>query len=502
LLHKNNISPHIHLHKKDPLNQFIWVEISDINAKKMYIEIFYFAPINSTFYTKNNLDKNCPYKSLEQDIYSLRNEGSILHLGDFNARTATNQPLTLTLNFAMHRSAIEENYNNQRQLLFDKSKVDVYLKDLKSELHLLNYKDNIEDLYHNFTTTLSTSINKFSFEVSCKNNNRMTNPWYDKECKISKKSIRDYSNDSLKIDNIITYKSLIKRKKMYYINKRQEKLSQLSKLHPKKLWRQILTRNTKENNIIPLREWNSYLKILYEFHNAIDTIRIVSTEDEVYSLDDIDFRVKQLANGKAKDIEGYQDAIFKIGGPILIPHIQKVFNLEVKKGFPKSWMQSLIVPIFLNGDKKVSSNYKNIMISPFLAMFYGIILEKNIILWLESHSKISKVQVGFRRYRSIVDHIFTSRIISEEFHNTKTNLFCCFVDFRKAFDTIPRKNLSNRLEEITFPFKLRVVVVRLYGNAISKFKNHEGWLKEINYNIGVKKGCPLTPTLFAYTLTI
>ena len=113
----------------------------------------------------------------------------------------------------MQRSAIEENYNNQRQLLFEKSKVDVYLKDLKSELHLLNYRDNIEDLYHNFTTTLSNSINKFSFEVSCKNNNRMTNPWYEKEFKISKKSIRDYSNDSLKIDNIITYKSLIKRKK-------------------------------------------------------------------------------------------------------------------------------------------------------------------------------------------------------------------------------------------------------------------------------------------------
>jgi hypothetical protein len=32
-------------------------------------------------------------------------------------------PLTLTLNFSMHMSAIEENYNNQRHLLFDKNKV-------------------------------------------------------------------------------------------------------------------------------------------------------------------------------------------------------------------------------------------------------------------------------------------------------------------------------------------------------------------------------------------
>jgi hypothetical protein len=123
------------------------------------------------------------------------------------------KPLTLTLNFSMHRSAIEENSDNQRNLRFDKSKVDLFLNDLNSKLNILSYKDNIEELYHNFTTTLSTSINKFSFEVSYKKNNRMTNPWYDKECKIARKSIRDASNESLKINKINMYKSLIKRKK-------------------------------------------------------------------------------------------------------------------------------------------------------------------------------------------------------------------------------------------------------------------------------------------------
>jgi hypothetical protein len=123
--------------------------------------------------------------------------------------------LTLTLNFSMHKSSIEEIYNNQRQLLFDKSKVDLFLNDLNSELHHLIYKDNIEYLYHNFETTLSTSINKFSFKVSCKKKNRTTKPWYDKECKISRKDIRDVSNESFKLDKINMYKSLINRKKMY-----------------------------------------------------------------------------------------------------------------------------------------------------------------------------------------------------------------------------------------------------------------------------------------------
>jgi hypothetical protein len=41
------------------------------------------------------------------------------------------RPLTPTLNFSMHRNAIEENSNNQRNLLFEKSKVDLFLKGFK-----------------------------------------------------------------------------------------------------------------------------------------------------------------------------------------------------------------------------------------------------------------------------------------------------------------------------------------------------------------------------------
>ena len=73
-----------------------------------------------------------------------------------------------------------------------------------------------------------------------------------------------------------------------------------------------------------------------------------------------------------------------------------------------------------------------------------------------------------------MDHIVTFRIIAEEFRNTKTNLFYCFFDFRKAFDMIFRKNFWNRLEEIKVHFELRDVAIRLNENIISKFKNIEG----------------------------
>ena len=81
----------------------------------------------------------------------------------------------------------------------------------------------------------------------------------------------------------------------------------------------------------------------------MDNFETLLTTKEVLSLEEIDFGVNLLANGKAKDIEGYQVEILKIGGPVLIPHIHKLFNQAVKQGFPKPWTQSLIIPILKVG---------------------------------------------------------------------------------------------------------------------------------------------------------
>ena len=61
-----------------------------------------------------------------------------------------------------------------------------------------------------------------------------------------------------------------------------------------------------------MHDWNSYLKNIYESPNVIDNFENLFTTVEVFSLEDIDFGVKHLANGKFKDIEGYQEEILKL----------------------------------------------------------------------------------------------------------------------------------------------------------------------------------------------
>jgi len=61
---------------------------------------------------------------------------------------------------------------------------------------------------------------------------------------------------------------------------------------------------------------------------------------------------------------------------------------------------------------------------------------------------------------------------------------------------VPKNNLWNILEELKVPLELRVATMRLYEKVIAKFKSKEGWSKDSNCNIGVKQGCPLSPTIF------
>ena len=130
------------------------------------------------------------------------------HEPEYDHRT-----LIITLNISMHRDPKEENYHFQKHLIFDKNKANIFIDDLKNELVALYSMDNIENLCHNFSKTLSSSINKFSIEFLNKTSNSRTNPWYDQECKYARKEIKQATTYSVKMDKINHYKVLIKRKK-------------------------------------------------------------------------------------------------------------------------------------------------------------------------------------------------------------------------------------------------------------------------------------------------
>jgi hypothetical protein len=70
------------------------------------------------------------------------------------------------------------------------------------------------------------------------------------------------------------------------------------------------------------------------------------------------------------------------------------------------------------------------------------------------------------------------------------------VDFKKAFDTMPRDKLWNIMEELGILVGYRSTVHRFYGKVRAKIRTSERMFECFSSDIGVKHGCPLSPTLF------
>ena len=109
----------------------------------------------------------------------------------------------------------------------------------------------------------------------------------------------------------------------------------------------------------------------------------------------------------------------------------------------------------------------------------------------------SKRTSGIMPKHSTIGHCITLRHLIEKIWNKQGGTtYCCFVDFKKAFDTVLRDKLWNIMEELGIPYGYSAVVHRLYENVRAKIRTSEGKSECFNSDIGVKQGCPLSPTLF------
>jgi hypothetical protein len=75
-------------------------------------------------------------------------------------------------------------------------------------------------------------------------------------------------------------------------------------------------------------------------------------------------------------------------------------------------------------------------------------------------------------------------------------LHACFVDFQKAFDSVPRPKLWTRLAELGMHGPALAAVRAMYNNVQCAVRSSNGLSKPFPSLLGVKQGCPLSPLLF------
>ena len=115
---------------------------------------------------------------------------------------------------------------------------------------------------------------------------------------------------------------------------------------------------------------------------------------------------------------------------------------------------------------------------------------------MKTEMEIADEQVGFRQGRGTRDQITNLRILMHKAREHQQQLYMCFVDFKKAFNSISHDKLWVTMMDMGYPVHLIDLLAKLYRKQPAKVKV-VGTLSEwFRVKKGGRQGCVLSPCLF------
>ena len=106
------------------------------------------------------------------------------------------------------------------------------------------------------------------------------------------------------------------------------------------------------------------------------------------------------------------------------------------------------------------------------------------------------VQAGFRKDRGTRDPIANICWIIEKAREFQENIYFCFIDYAKAFDSVDHNKLWKILKEMGIPDYLACLLRNLYAGQEATVRTGHPKTDWFQIGKGVHQGCILSPCLF------
>ena len=119
--------------------------------------------------------------------------------------------------------------------------------------------------------------------------------------------------------------------------------------------------------------------------------------------------------------------------------------------------------------------------------------------WVLERNILTDRQAGFRPGYSTTDNAFIlDTLVERTLRRKEGKLFCGFIDFKTAFDGIPREALFNKLYSYGISHKFVRLLKSMYATARFAIKLTDDKISgEVKSTSGVLQGCQLSPLLFS-----
>jgi hypothetical protein len=134
--------------------------------------------------------------------------------------------------------------------------------------------------------------------------------------------------------------------------------------------------------------------------------------------------------------------------------------------FPTCWNISCSTFIHKKGDINNCDNYRCLGLTSCFGKLFTSLLQNRLHRVLDDENLYNRFQAGFRPDYRTTDNIFTIKtILNKYLYKNKKQVFACFVDFSKAFDSLSHETLFQKRYTLGITGKCFQFIRNMYTHA-------------------------------------
>ena len=200
---------------------------------------------------------------------------------------------------------------------------------------------------------------------------------------------------------------------------------------------------------------------------------------------------------KSPGPDNIHPAIIRALSSVLAAPLTALYQRSVDDGIlPADWKLARVTAIHKGGSREEPGNYRPVSLTPVLLKVLEKVIRGGIVDYVESRNLLSEKQHGFRRRRSCQSNliVFLDEITRRLDEGKEVEV--CYMDFRKAFDSVNHRLLLHKLSVLGIEQRL---LVWLRGFLVGRrfFVEVTGEAsREVEAISGVPQGSVLGPLLF------